>query len=128
MFACVHFRKTSQHWELWADSALRNVQCPKRQNAVASEPMDKTPGYPVWDVLDSIICERQLEWKDACSATNWWKSKCKTRMLKSISVFEGRFSHFCNKREMDLACLNSYFLILVTRTVKITIPLDHERK
>lgn len=29
---------------------------------------------------------------------------------------------------MDLACLNSYFLILVTRTVEITIPLDHEGK
>jgi hypothetical protein len=47
--------------------------------------MDKTPGYLVWNLPDSIICERQLDRKDACSATNWWKSKFETNKIIKVS-------------------------------------------
>lgn len=63
--------------------------------------MDQTPSHPVWDLSNSIICERQLDRKDARSATNWGKSKFKTdqmltgfpaslrSLLRAISVIEG---------------------------------------
>ena len=72
---CFCFRKAPQHWQLRTDSALRNVQRSKRENTFASQQMDKTPSYPVWNMPNCLISERKPDGKDACPPFNWWKSK-----------------------------------------------------
>lgn len=72
---CFYFRKAPQRWQLRTDSALRNVQCSKRENTFASQQMDKTPSYPLWNMPNCLISKRKPDWKDACPPFNWWKSK-----------------------------------------------------
>lgn len=45
--------------------------------------MDQTPSHPVWHLPNSIVRERQFDRKDACSATHWWESKCKTNKIST---------------------------------------------
>lgn len=48
--------------------------------------MDKMLSYFVWDLFDSIICERQFDWKDVCFVINWWKSRRSEKVLILFSI------------------------------------------